>query len=329
MSLSDAELALLDRWQRGFPFVSRPFAAIAEAAGVSEQDTLDLFRKLQQQKIISRLGAIVKPHSAGVSTLCAMWVDPDKIEAVADAVSAEPLVTHNYERTHDYNLWFVIAGPDATAVADTHRSIERHTGLAVLDLRLQAAYHLDLGFSLTGKQYCRTDKPAVADGTGPDSTDRALLAALQDGLPIVPQPYANVAARMGLNEGEVIARLGRLANSGIVTRFGCIVRHRSLGYIANAMVVWDVPDDQADGHAASFVRNPRVTLCYRRRRHLPQWRYNLYCMVHATSREDALAVIADLNDSAGTALYPHSVLFSTRCFKQRGAVFSRQEGQVH
>jgi DNA-binding Lrp family transcriptional regulator len=95
------------------------------------------------------------------------------------------------------------------------------------------------------------------------------------------------------------------------------------------MVVWDIPDDKVDAVASMLVRNKRVTLCYRRKRVQPDWPYNLYCMVHAKSRRDALAVVGELNAAAGIRHKNQTVLFSTRCFKQRGAVFSDPAQRVH
>jgi DNA-binding Lrp family transcriptional regulator len=279
--------------------------------------------------MISRIGAIVRPHAVGASTLAAMRVAPDRLEDVAAVVSRQPCVSHNYERTNAFNLWFVIAGPDVQVVASTISAIEDLTGLPVLDLPLQQAYHLDLGFPLQGGPHPRRTSSRFAPGLPPDTTDRRLLAAIEDGLAIVPEPYSEVADSIGLAETEVITRLQRLAQSGVVTRFGCVVRHRKLGYTANAMAVWDVPDDEADAVASALVRNERVTLCYRRKRAMPDWPYNLYCMVHARSRTDALAVVDDLNAAGQLAQKKQTVLFSTRCFKQRGAVFSGQAQRVH
>ena len=322
MTLTGTELALLDRWQRGFPLVKRPFAVVGKSVGITERSALDIFEKLQEQQMISRIGAIVRPHAVGASTLGAMRVTPDRLEEVAAVVSAQPFVSHNYQRTNDYNLWFVIAAPHTQAVAATIASIRDITDLAVLDLPLQRAYHLDLGFPLRGIRPPRREKPHVVPDFRPDMTDRKLLAAIEDGLAIVRQPYGDVAKSVGLDEADVIARLKRLTDGGVVTRLGCIVRHRALGYTANAMAVWDVPDDDVDAVAATFVRNARVTLCYRRKRLPPDWPYNLYCMVHAKSRNNALAVVDNLNATAGITRNVQSVLFSTRCFKQRGAVFS-------
>jgi DNA-binding Lrp family transcriptional regulator len=131
-----------------------------------------------------------------------------------------------------------------------------------------------------------------------------------------------VADAVELEEVEVIARLQHLIATGVVTRFGCVVRHDKLGYRANAMAVWDVPEEMVEAVAASFARHPKVTLCYQRPRHPPIWPFNLFCMVHAKSRSDAYAAIDDINLQADTGLNRQAVLFSKRCFKQRGAVLS-------
>ncbi len=99
----------------------------------------------------------------------------------------------------------------------------------------------------------------------PDPRDRSILAAIEDGLPLVEQPYRAVAEQLDLDQAEIIDRLDHLSAAGIVTRFGCVVRHDKLGFNSNAMAVWDVPDDMVDSVAASFTRNPHVTLCYRGR----------------------------------------------------------------
>lgn len=151
-----------------------------------------------------------------------------------------------------------------------------------------------------------------------DPADRALLAALEDGLPLVPRPYAAIGARIGLGEEEVIARLRRLLAAGTVRRFGVVVRHRALGYTANAMVVWDIDDGRVDAAAATATSFPFVTLCYRRPRR-QGWRYNLFTMIHGRERPAVLAQVAALRTALGTDVQDHAVLFSRRAFKQGGA----------
>lgn len=149
-----------------------------------------------------------------------------------------------------------------------------------------------------------------------------LIEALQDGLPLEPRPYAALGDRIGLPETKVIALVASLQNEGVIKRFGVIVRHHELGYLANAMVVWDVPDDRATELGTRIASMDYVTLCYRRARSLPQWPYNLYCMIHGHDRVRVREKLADLIDTCGLQGMPHEVLFSRRRFKQRGARYS-------
>lgn len=149
--------------------------------------------------------------------------------------------------------------------------------------------------------------------------DRQLLQEVARGLPRCPRPYAEIGKRIGLGEAEVIRRIDGLLASGIIGRFGVVVRHHELGYRANAMVVWDVPDAAVENAAARLVDLPFVTLCYERPRRLPDWPYNLYCMIHGRSREQATGLIEAATEAAGLADCPRAILFSRRRFKQRGA----------
>jgi DNA-binding Lrp family transcriptional regulator len=170
----------------------------------------------------------------------------------------------------------------------------------------------------------QTDLPRSAPTV--DETDRRVLAAIQGGLPLVPRPYAEIGARLDLGEAEVIARLGRLQQAGVIRRFGVVVRHHEVGYGANAMVVWDTPDDTVAGLGRCLAGFDFITLCYRRPRRLPQWRYNLYCMIHGRNREEVLSHLEWMISRCGLSALPHVVLFSRRRFKQRGAVYFNESG---
>ncbi|HSR72744.1 MAG TPA: AsnC family protein [Kiloniellales bacterium] len=150
-------------------------------------------------------------------------------------------------------------------------------------------------------------------------TDLRLAAALVEGLPFDPQPYARLARELGLGEAELIARTRRLLVTGVVTRFGVIVRHRPLGYRANAMVVWDLPDAQVRCIGQQMAALPYVTLCYSRQRRPPTWPYNLFCMIHGRERTAVQDLIEQAAIACGIADAPREMLFSQRCFKQRGA----------
>jgi DNA-binding Lrp family transcriptional regulator len=149
--------------------------------------------------------------------------------------------------------------------------------------------------------------------------DYQLIAEIQGGLPLTSHPYAEIGERIGLDEKTVIERIDAMQSSGVIKRLGIVVRHHELGYTANAMVVWNVPDERVDEIGEKLGALDCITLCYQRPRRLPDWPYNLFCMIHGQEREKVLAYIDKLVNSEGLDEIPHKVLFSGRRFKQRGA----------
>ena len=172
------------------------------------------------------------------------------------------------------------------------------------------------------------DLTNVQTGYAVDSTDLALLQTIEDGLPLVADPYREIARHLGLSEGEVMARRWQLQSCGIIKRFGVVVRHRELGYRANAMVVWDIPDTDVTETGARLGGQDCVTLCYRRPRRLPQWRYNLFTMIHGRDRDAVLRQINRLVEQLDLYDVPHEVLFSRRRFKQRGARYRDEKANA-
>lgn len=154
-----------------------------------------------------------------------------------------------------------------------------------------------------------------------DALDQRLIAAIQGGLPLVARPYQAIARQIGTSEAVVIARLRRMVEEGTIKRLGVVVRHRQLGYHANAMVVWDVDDAAVDALGYRLGRYPFITLCYRRPRRRPHWPYNLFCMIHGRDRATVLAHVEELIARCRLHDTPHEVLFSGRCFQQRGALY--------
>ena len=312
---SPLEFALLNDWQRGFPIVAQPFQQLG--AGVDANDTaiLATLKRLQACGAISRVGAVFAPRRVGASTLAALAAPVDQIEQIAARVSARPEVNHNYQREHHYNLWFVATAADPATLAAVLAAIERDTGCAVLALPLEREYHIDLGFDLKSPHKHHADN-AQTPAREPDVAEKRLIAALQPGLDLVARPFARLGARAGMSESEVLTRIEGWIEEGLIKRFGVVVRHHELGYRSNAMVVFDVPEQDVDRIGQRLAAEPGVTLCYRRSRSLPHWPYNLYCMVHGRSREEALPVIERVSRLAGL---PAQALFSTRRFKQCGA----------
>jgi DNA-binding Lrp family transcriptional regulator len=154
-----------------------------------------------------------------------------------------------------------------------------------------------------------------------DDLDYRLIAEIQGGLPICSHPYAEIGERIGLDEQEVIGRIEQMQENGIIKRMGIVVRHHELGYTANAMVVWDVPDEQLDEIGDKLGSQECITLCYQRPRRLPDWPYNLFCMIHGKQKTPVLEYIDSLVEQLNLGHIPHKVLFSGQRFKQRGAKY--------
>jgi DNA-binding Lrp family transcriptional regulator len=308
-----ADLAFVNRWQRGFPLDARPFARM----GISEDKALSTLRSLKQLGVIDRVGPVFRPNTVGASSLAAMSVPPERLAEVAAFVSDQPGVNHNYEREHRYNLWFVVTGRDAITVEKTIRTLEEATGLRVLRLPLLEEFHVDLGFDLESRDAPREAAPQSFPPLS--RAERRLVAATVDGLPLIQEPYAAIAIKAGMTDEDVVSHLKAMLADGRIRRIGAVVRHRRIGYEANAMAVWDVPDRQVAALARCLSRDPAVTLCYRRARALPDWPYNLYCMVHGRLRSVVANEIDRLAAAHGLDAFPHVVLFSNRCFSQRAA----------
>jgi DNA-binding Lrp family transcriptional regulator len=151
-----------------------------------------------------------------------------------------------------------------------------------------------------------------------NNEDRKIIAALEDGLPLVPEPYQVLAERVGTGEGDIRRRIAEMTAEGIFGRFGVIVRHREIGYRVAAMVVWDIPDDEVQEAAAGLAAQQDVHLCYRRPRRLPEWPYNIFTMLHGRSRDDIDRQLAAIAAATGLQDIPRSVLYTRRRFKQRG-----------
>ncbi|NPU92851.1 MAG: Lrp/AsnC family transcriptional regulator [Gammaproteobacteria bacterium] len=150
-----------------------------------------------------------------------------------------------------------------------------------------------------------------------------LRAAIQDGLPLTARPYATLAQQIQASENDVIGQIQHWLDDGLIKRMGIVVRHHAIGYSANAMVVWNVPDELVDFVAEKMRVFPSVTLCYRRPRRLPDWPYNLFCMIHGRDRHWVLQQIEQLVQHAELQSIPRAVLFSQRQFKQTGGRYAR------
>jgi DNA-binding Lrp family transcriptional regulator len=317
--LDHLDQRLLDEFQRDFPLVTRPFMAIASALEVSEDVVIGRLKALQAAGAIARIGATVHPNTVGASTLAALAVPEARLAEVAALLDAERGVNHCYLREDDWNLWFVVTAPDAARLSRMLRRIEDATGLPVLDLPLLRPFNIDLGFRLSGMTAAPMPREA-ADLSAIAGGDSEIVQMMTDGLALVPRPYRAAAAQLGRPESSIIGRLNALLSAGILNRIGVVVRHRAIGWRANAMVAWNIPDERMEAAGRALARHAGVSLCYQRRTVPGVWPYGLFIMIHARSRSEALDVLDGVRAMPELAGADCRVLFSTRCFKQTGAL---------
>ena len=154
-----------------------------------------------------------------------------------------------------------------------------------------------------------------------DDIDRQIVVATQSGLPLDPRPYEVIASQLDLSATEVMQRMRRMQETGVIRRIGAVPNHYALGYRGNGMTVWDVPDEYIDELGQQVGELEFVSHCYHRPRHLPDWPYNLFAMVHAPTREEALQQVDKIAALLGEHDRGHTVLFSTRILKKTGLRF--------
>jgi len=347
--LTQLQQDIINNFQKDFPLCDSPYFTIAQKLNsindetynenkVTEQSVFNAFVDLDISGVTSRIGPVFDHKKAGASTLAALAVKEDDLDKVASIVNQFEQVNHNYARgSHfnktDYNLWFVVTASDPVALNNALTRIELLTGLKVLILPMEASYHLDLAFSInvTGKVSTKVnDHPSVEEiaEQAPSLTEikkSQLRKLIESGLPKQLQPYQALAEAIDCTEQQVLTQIANWQQTGLIRRFGLVVKHRKLGYNANAMVVWNIDNEQVDTIAAKLAKREEVSLCYRRPRRLPDWPYNLFCMIHGTDKDVVLQQIEELTQELSLTKIEKDILFSYKAYKQKGASYHKSK----
>lgn len=357
--ISQLQQDIINNSQKGFPLTRQPYKTIAEQLAKVNIITNELkvflaIDDLGNQEVLSRVGPVFDHKKAGASTLAALAVPAKDLDKIAGIVNQFEQVNHNYGRDsysqkEKYNLWFVVTSSDMVALKSTLANIELLTGLAVLVLPMEASYHIDLAFSInvtgiespTSNQETKQLKAVNQSDTASltDIEKVALRSAIEKGLPTSLLPYQVIAQQLSLTEQQVIKQISLWQEEGLIRRFGLVIKHRRLGYDANAMVVWNIPNDDMDNVAQKLAKCAPVSLCYQRPRRLPDWPYNLFCMIHGTDRSLVLQQISQITEQLALESVQKDVLFSFKAYKQHGARYSKalnsktvsntRKGQAH
>ena len=313
--LESIDRHLLDFLQHDFPVANRPFVAVGQRFGLTEEEAIDRVRRLKDDGFIRQVGPIFDTRALGYrSTLVAMQVPPQQIDQAAAVISRHPGVSHNYRRDHTWNLWFTLAvPPDEDLEATTAQLAQESGGHPYRSLPALRVFKIGVRLALSNEGAAPRAEGLTAASPPLSPRDRALVSVLQDGIDIVPQPFADAARRLGVSEEEIFAWLSEAAAVGWLRRFAAILYHRRAGYQANGMVVWRLPPQRLEDAGTLASSYPQVSHCYERPT-FPDWPYSLFAMIHARSEEECRAIAEDISCRTGVGDY--AILFSTREYKK-------------
>ena len=306
---------ILEIVQDGFPLEERPYAVLGSLLAVSEEETFDSVERLRKSGVIRRLGGVYDSRRLGyISRLCAGVVSEDKLEGFAAAVDKIPTITHNYVRSHAYNVWFTVIARSESEIQETVRGLEAETALHDAHV-LSASKMFKINTVMKSASGQATESKVVdkldlkgAEPFVPEAKDRRRINLLCQDIPHTKTPFSD----LGIDVAEIRGDL----DQKIMRRFGAVLRHQQAGFEANAMVCLAVADTERAG--ALLAENSHVSHCYERSP-FEGFPYNVYAMFHGQSEAELEQSIC----SAVSALNgpDHAVLTSLKELKKTSFVY--------
>ena len=320
--LDDVDRRLLNLMQGSFPIAPRPYRAVAELGGVSEQEAMSRVRRLLDKRIIRQVTPIFDTRALGYSSmLVAAKVDPEHPHRAAQVINAHPGVSHNYLRNHEFNLWFTIATePDSKlGLEGTLEVLATEAGAAsVRQLPTLKLFKIRMDLEMEGdtqalSSAAEVSEPVELDPQPYDELDIAVIRALQGDMPVVEEPYAPGAAEVGLSQERLLDHLAGMRERGLLRRVAAILYHRRAGFSANGMGVWKVPDEQIAEIGCQMAAVRGISHCYQRPTY-EDWPYSVFTMAHGRSKEECDAVLDAIAERTG--IHERATLYSSTEFKK-------------
>lgn len=314
----DLKNQILLRIQKNFPLVEKPFLAIANELNTSEQEVIKLLNEAKDEKIIRQTSAIFDTKKLGyTSSLVAFEVEPQDIEYAVSILNAHPGISHNYERNHSFNIWFTIA------VAPNSRLGLEKT-IEILALKTKAKNHIILPtlklFKISVKldtTNTQSQKEHIKTKTYNDLTltqeHYQLIQYLQKDIPFVQEPFAPIIKQLNISYETLFNHIQEFLDAGVIRRYASILNHRNAGFNANAMVVWNIDEENSAEIGKLAASYSAVSHCYLRPKY-ENWQYNLFTMIHGKTKEETQAVIDDIASNIEHTSY--MPLYSSREFKK-------------
>lgn len=320
MAMDALDREILNEIQWSFPLVPEPYAELANRFHVTTDEMKKRISNLKSSGVLRQLSAIFDTRRLGYkSSLVAMAIDQDKLDYVANQINRHPGVSHNYERNHEYNLWFTLATPPGS---DLKTEVDKFLKLPGINkVRLLPTIKLfKIGVKLDmvdekKKEVAPTEEKKKIKETKftPTEQDKEFIRQLQKDLEVVDRPFLKAAQSLGMSEEQVFEKLRYYEEIGVMRRYAAILRHRDVGFVANGMIVWRVPEQRIKEVGNMLGAFPQISHCYQRPVYA-DWPYNVFSMVHCKSIAEAESMARDIQKQIKVDDY--RILFSSREFKK-------------
>ncbi|MBI2934310.1 MAG: Lrp/AsnC family transcriptional regulator [Chloroflexi bacterium] len=329
MELDLIEKQLLNEIQRGMPLTGRPFRDLGYKLSLDEDELIRRVLYLKESGILRWLGAVIDWRKLGFqSALIAMKIPAERIETAAEAINKHHGVSHNYSRSHDFNLWFTLALPPTAEMCTTVQELSQQAGASdTLSLPATRVFKIRAFFDVLGNGSSNGNGAGAEDAPNfvqedlsltqtykPSIIDFGILKELQGDLPIKRRPFDQMARRMDIYLDDFLLKSKELMDRGVIRRFSGLVHHGKAGYTVNVMSCWSVPQEKIEALGSEVAHFKNITHCYERPCSHTAWPYNVYTMIHGHTREECEGTAQTLSSRLGLPQY--AMLYTMKEYKK-------------
>jgi siroheme decarboxylase len=309
---------LLGLLQTGFPLVREPYEDLGLRLDINSEEVIRRIHELKTLGIVRQIGPVIDARSLGYqSTLVAMKVPGEKINAAEQLLSGHPGISHGYERDHEFNIWITLSLPAGAGLNAELDRLSLQTGAERLfALPATKVFKLRTNFGPDEDIQMETaigGGGALTKRVELSEADKRLVNELQQDLPLTPDPFRHLAEILDISVEDLLAQCISLKRRGVIRRYGASINHYRAGYKFNAMTCWKVPAGNVDALGIRLASLRQVSHCYERETN-SYWPYNLFVMVHGKSKEACLEVVGKVSDETGFT--ERALLFSMKEFKK-------------
>ncbi|MCW2979117.1 MAG: putative transcriptional regulator, AsnC family [Solirubrobacterales bacterium] len=322
--LDETDKRVMNLLQSTFPLDPEPFAPVAAEAGIELDDLIGRTQRLLDNRIIREITPIFDTRALGYdSMLVAAKVDSENPQRAAKLVNAHPGVSHNYLRTHDFNLWFTIATPPDSKLGlkgSIDALMEETGAVSMRELPTLTLFKINMNLEMEGgtealAAQVEAAPPRELEAQPYDETDIAIIKALQGPMKAVERPYDEAAQEVGMSTDDFLAHLEGMKDRKILRRVAAILYHRRAGFSANGMGVWKVPEDQILEVGGVMAATRGISHCYQRPTY-DDWPYSVFTMAHGRSKEECDAVLDSIAETCEMGPDDRSTLYSSTEYKK-------------